>query len=155
MSHVGFVVNDGDFKRRLTDRDRRKMYGKTSKRSSDDCVLVDTKKKKISKIKQEVPNVKTAIVCNGELKQKKAFFAFFGKSLDDSKDGNVDLHNNDSIMDKEINKTTKATNKITSINSRGYCFSSSPKNNEITKTSQFSNHCFIKYTITSGFLFRF
>jgi hypothetical protein len=123
------------------------MFGKTSKRSSDDCVLVDTKKKKISKDKQEASNVKTAIVCNGDLRQKKAFFAFFGKSLDDKKIGSMDLQSNDSIMAKVVNKTTKVTNKVASINSKGYCSQSSLENNEIMNTSQFSNHCFIKYVM--------
>lgn len=65
------------------------MVGRTTKRSSDDCVFADTKKKKISQEKGEsdapVSNDKTSTVCDGDLRQKKAFFAYFGKSFDDGK----------------------------------------------------------------------
>jgi len=91
------------------------MVGSTAKRSSEDCIFSDTKKKKISKEKggsdAVVSNDKTSMLCNGDLKQKKAFFAYFGKSFDDGKNSTVGN-----------SKTTDSNNSVT-------------KQNIITKTS--------------------
>ncbi|XP_027838842.2 enhanced level of genomic instability 1 [Aphis gossypii] len=90
------------------------MVGRTGKRSSDDCVIIsDTKKKKISKEKGEVDaavsNEKASTPCNGDLKQKKAFFAYFGKSFDDSKKSNTSCNGSNL-------KTTDIQNKVTKPN---------------------------------------
>lgn len=62
------------------------MASGTAKRSSDDGVFSDTKKKKITKEKRD-PDVlreKTpTTINNGDLKQKKAFFAYFGKKFNE------------------------------------------------------------------------
>jgi len=99
------------------------MVGRTAKRSSDDCVFVDTKKKKISKEKGEtdavISNEKASALCNGDLRQKKAFFAYFGKSFDDSKKSPAVYNGDDS-------KTTYSNNSVT-------------KQNIVTKTSNCSD----------------
>lgn len=123
------------------------MYGKTSKRSSDDYVFVDTKKKKIAKDKQEVLSAKTAIVCNGDLRQKKAFFAFFGKSFDDSKNNIVNRCGNDSIKTRDINITTKGTNQITSTNNGGFSSQTLAKINAFKSAPQITNRCVVKYVM--------
>lgn len=85
------------------------MFGGTAKRSSDDSIFADTtKKKKISKEKRDsdVPNEKTTTVCNGESLQKKAFFAYFGKSFDESKHGSANRVDNGK-KDESQNETTK------------------------------------------------
>lgn len=67
------------------------MAGGAAKRSSDDSVFADTKKKKVLKEKCDsvVSNEKTSnIVSNGDLRQKKAFFAYFGKKFDEGTNGN-------------------------------------------------------------------
>ncbi|XP_008183276.1 ATPase family AAA domain-containing protein 5 [Acyrthosiphon pisum] len=89
------------------------MVGRTAKRSSDDCVFADTKKKKISKEKGEtdtvVSNEKSSTLCNGDLRQKKAFFAYFGKSFDEGKNSSV-VYNDDN------SKTTDSNNSVTKQN---------------------------------------
>lgn len=71
------------------------MTGGTAKRSSDDGVFTDTKKQKITKGKRE-PDVleeKTpTTVNNGDSRQKRAFFAYFGKKFNEGNsknDGNT------------------------------------------------------------------
>jgi len=68
------------------------MAGVAAKRSSEDCVSDDTKKKKKKKISKDSPadadvlKEKTTTVCNGDSRQKRAFFAYFGKLFDDGTD---------------------------------------------------------------------
>lgn len=85
----------------------------TAKRSSDDCVSVNTKKQKISKEKGEtgavISNEKASTLCNGDLRQKKAFFAYFGKSFDDSK-------NIPAVYNSDDSKTTYSNNSVTKQN---------------------------------------
>jgi len=89
------------------------MVGRTAKRSSDDCVFADTKKKKISKEKGEtdavVSNEKASTPCNGDLKQKKAFFAYFGKSFDEGK-------NSTTVYNGGNSKTTDSNHSVTKQN---------------------------------------
>ena len=87
------------------------MVGRTAKRSSDDCIFADTKKKKISKEKREpdatLPNGKSSTLCNGDLRQKKAFFAYFGKSFDDSKNSSAGCNDGNSKTKDFHNSVTK------------------------------------------------
>jgi len=89
------------------------MVGRTAKRSSEDCIFVDTKNKKISKDKGEadatVPNEKASTLCDGELKQKKAFFAYFGKSFDDGKNSSTSCNGSNA-------KTADINSKVTKSN---------------------------------------
>ncbi|XP_060852289.1 uncharacterized protein LOC132930431 [Rhopalosiphum padi] len=89
------------------------MVGRTAKRSSEDCIFVDTKKKKISKDKGEadatVPNEKASTLCDGDLKQKKAFFAYFGKSFDDGKNSSTSCNGSNA-------KTADINSKVTKSN---------------------------------------
>ncbi|XP_060876049.1 enhanced level of genomic instability 1 [Metopolophium dirhodum] len=89
------------------------MVGRTAKRSSDDCVFADTKKKKISKEKGEtdavVSNEKASTLCNGDLRQKKAFFAYFGKSFDEGK-------NSTTVYNGGNSKTTDSNHSVTKQN---------------------------------------
>lgn len=62
------------------------MASGPAKRSSDDSVFSDTKKKKITKEKRDPDVLKEktpTTVNNGDLKQKKAFFAYFGKKFNE------------------------------------------------------------------------
>jgi len=99
------------------------MVGRTAKRSSDDCVFADTKKKKISKEKGEtdavVSSEKASTLCNGDLRQKKAFFAYFGKSFDEG-------NNSTAVQNDGNSKTTDSNNSVT-------------KQNIIIKTRSFSD----------------
>lgn len=113
------------------------MVGRTAKRSSDDCVFADTKKKKISKEKGEadtvVSNGKASMVCDGDLRQKKAFFAYFGKSFDDGK-------NSTSVCNGDDSKTTNSNTSVTKQNifiKTSSCGDSSktPLDNNIKKQS--------------------
>lgn len=64
------------------------MTGGAEKRPSENGVFADTKKKKkISKEKCAVDPPKETS-SNGDLRQKKAFFAYFGKSFVENKNGN-------------------------------------------------------------------
>uniref|UniRef100_A0A2H8TIW1 ATPase family AAA domain-containing protein 5 n=1 Tax=Melanaphis sacchari TaxID=742174 RepID=A0A2H8TIW1_9HEMI len=87
------------------------MVGRTAKRSSDDCVFADTKKKKISREKLEaevaVPNEKSSAHCNGDLRQKKAFFAYFGKSFDDGKNSSTSCNGSNKKTSDVHNNVTK------------------------------------------------
>lgn len=60
------------------------MVGGTGKRSSDDGASGSAKKKKVLKEKRDadVPKAKTTTP-DGDTRQKRAFFAFFGKKFDD------------------------------------------------------------------------
>lgn len=65
------------------------MTGGAEKRPSDEGVFADTKKKKkISRGKCEVDPL-TEKTSNGHLLQKKAFFAYFGKSFVENKKANA------------------------------------------------------------------
>lgn len=76
-------------------RPRPAMASKSSKRSPDVCVSSDGKKKKkisVEKWDTDVLNENTTAACDGgHSRQKKAFFAYFGKTLD--KDKKVELIN--------------------------------------------------------------
>lgn len=91
------------------------MAGGAAKRSSDDCVLGDTKKKK-KKTKEnpdaDVPKDKTTTVCNGDLRQKKAFFAYFGKTFNDEKPESSVEKNCDADNDEKKSKVKNTTTKI-------------------------------------------
>jgi len=95
------------------------MVGRTAKRSSDDSVFADSKKKKISKEKKEsvaaVSNEKPSTLGDGDLRQKKAFFAYFGKQFTEGKNSTVNCNSGNS-------KTIDSNNSVT-------------KQNVITKTS--------------------
>jgi len=115
------------------------MVGETVKRSSEDCSFVNTKKKKISKDKHDVngPKEKTTTVCNGESRQKKAFFAYFGKAFDN--ESSAKTNNDDSDVKKSVNKITNANDQ---------CMKTSvfTNNREISPFSNKQNApCFIKY----------
>ncbi|XP_050435086.1 uncharacterized protein LOC126842239 [Adelges cooleyi] len=85
------------------------MAGGAAKRSSDDGLVTEGKKKKISKDKREslVGKEKLSSNCNGDSKQKKAFFAYFGKTLDSKTEKStgtvmIDLDNDNSDLSNSI-----------------------------------------------------
>lgn len=132
------------------------MVGRTAKRSSDDCVIIaDIKKKKISKEKGEVDavvsNEKASTPCNGDLRQKKAFFAYFGKSFDDSKKSSTGC-NGSNIKTTDIqNKLTKPnifTNTSCGDGSKTPVISTKKKIIELPSDAI----CFIKYDMFEQFL---
>lgn len=89
------------------------MSDRTAKRSSDDCVFADVgkKKKKISKEKAREADVlkeKPVTACNGgNTRQKKAFFAYFGKSFDEGKHAGRPVANGDG---ENATRKTEVTN---------------------------------------------
>lgn len=87
------------------------MDSGSSKRSSDDCVTSDNKKKKISKQKRisDMLVEKTTTPCNKDIKQKKAFFAYFGKSFVENSENNVNCN-----VDTEKTKVNGVAKSITS-----------------------------------------
>lgn len=87
------------------------MVGRTAKRSSEDIVFSDTKKKKISKEKVDGDaNEKSSATGTGDLRQKKAFFAFFGKTFDDGKDSATNVIAITKTSRDTGSKTTPAVN---------------------------------------------
>lgn len=96
------------------------MAGGAAKRSSDDCVLGDIKKKKKTKENPDadVPKEKTTTACNGDLRQKKAFFAYFGKTFDDGKTESSVKTNCDADNDEKRSKVKNTSTKIT-VNCNG------------------------------------
>jgi len=132
------------------------MVGRTAKRSSDDCVIIaDTKKKKISKEKGEVDvvvsNEKASTPCNGDLKQKKAFFAYFGKSFNDGKISSTGC-NGSNIQTTDIQNNVTKPN-IFNNTGRGDG-SKTPVINTKKKIIQLPSDavCFIKYDMFEQFL---
>lgn len=97
------------------------MAGRTTKRSSDNYVLADTKKKKKTKEKSDAdaPKEKITTVCNGDLRQKKAFFAYFGKTFVDEKLESSEKTNCDVDSDGKKSKEKNTSKKIIVICDNG------------------------------------
>lgn len=91
------------------------MSDRTAKRSPDDCVFADVKKKKKKISKDKVREVdvlkeKPVTVCNsGNTRQKKAFFAYFGKSFEEDKHAGQPVANGDG---ENATKKTEVKNNI-------------------------------------------
>lgn len=127
----------------------RVMASRSSKRFPDD-VLLDTKKKKkkISNekcdlVKDDVTKEKTATVCDGHSRQKKAFFAYFGKTLDDGKKISVNSNKNDVNVAKLMNE--KLNTRINNDEVQMAIDKSKKKlNGKKSIEFNFNNNCFMK-----------
>jgi len=62
------------------------------------------------------PNEKSSTLCDGELKQKKAFFAYFGKTFDDGKNSSADCIGSNSKL-TDVHKPVIKQNIITKTSS--------------------------------------
>lgn len=89
------------------------MAGRAVKRSSDDGVFADFKKKKVLKDKCDFVEYKektSNTAGNGDSRQKKAFLAYFGKKFDDGTNGkNVDNTKNIYVKSDAPNQKTEDT----------------------------------------------
>lgn len=143
------------------------MAGGAAKRSSteDGAFVADgKKKKKFSKGKGDVDVIKekTSTACNGDLRQKKAFFAYFGKSFDDNKTNakGVDTakvkkkDNGDDAV--RVNNGTAKTNHLKSAidNDDGPMFVEKnvqkvvdKKCSDMSMSSATPNMCFLEYVL--------
>jgi len=84
------------------------MAGGAAKRSSDDSVFADSKKRKVLKEKCDsvVSKEKTSnIVNNGDSRQKKAFFAYFGKKFDEGTNG-YDVNTKNIVVKNDTTNTS-------------------------------------------------
>jgi len=123
------------------------MAGGSTKRSSEECVFATTKKKKkISKDKrdQNVLKEKTTSVCNEDSRQKKAFFAYFGKSFDDCKDDNSSAETNRDGGDSDVKKNGVKESTSTGDNDGQRRLQTPVSKNEEKASADASR--FIKYT---------
>jgi len=127
------------------------MVGRTAKRSSDDCVFADTKKKKISKEKKEfvvaVSNEKTSTLCDGDLRQKKAFFAYFGKQFTDCKNNSIDCNSGNSKTidsNKSVTKQIVITKTSCSDSSKSLFVNNSKKKDVLVPSD---TTCITKYNL--------
>lgn len=138
------------------------MSDRTAKRTSDDCIVADVKKKKkISKEKREedVLREKPVSDCNGDTRQKKAFFAYFGKSFVEDKDvvgraansnggnqsGNAtkksEIKNNNSTVKKKLTSTDGGSVSIHTPTVKN----TKPEVSQNKDTPYSTNMSFIKY----------
>jgi len=124
------------------------MVGRAIKRSPEDCVSDDTKKKKISKEKRETEVLKDktkTTICRGDSRQKKAFFAYFGKSFCDDENNGVD---NGVDTKKPVVESETTTNKNTVDTKKCSRLLADELKNVIyinKDISRSTNTCFVKY----------
>lgn len=125
------------------------MASRSSKRLPNDGVLPDTKKKKTNSNekcnldKVDVMKEKAATVWDGHSRQKKAFFAYFGKTLDEGKKGSANSNKNNACKAELMNENSTT---IINYGKLHLPIDKNIKNVHEKKSNNFNSHnnCFMK-----------